>query len=96
MNTIAMYLVHIIMKKIHQKRGIDKANKTKLLILASENNIARAIEKVKSGPDKSYNIIGIALREEFSEQTANKLLYSNPLKLLKNEKIQGAEPHWFR
>lgn len=36
------------------------------------------------------------LREEFSEQTANKLLYSNPLKLLKNEKIQGAEPHWFR
>lgn len=67
LNTIAMYLVHIIMKKIHQKKGIDKANKTKLLILASENNIARAIEKVKNGPDKSYNIIGIALREEFSE-----------------------------
>ncbi len=35
------------------------------------------------------------LREEFSEQTAKKLLYSNPLKLLKNEKIQQASPHWF-
>ncbi len=36
------------------------------------------------------------LAEEFSEQTANKLLYSNPLKLLKHETIREAEPHWFR
>ena len=36
------------------------------------------------------------LREEFSEQIASKLLYSNPLKLLKHEKIREAEPHWFR
>ena len=36
------------------------------------------------------------LKEEFTEQTANKLLYSNPLKLLKNETIREVEPHWFR
>ena len=36
------------------------------------------------------------LIEEFSEHTAKQLLYSNPLKLLKNEKIQRGEPHWFR
>ena len=36
------------------------------------------------------------LKEEFSEQTAEKLLCSNPLKLLKKETIHEAEPHWFR
>lgn len=36
------------------------------------------------------------LREEFSVQTANKLLYRNPMKILNNEKIQEDEPLWFR
>lgn len=36
------------------------------------------------------------LKEDFSEDIANKLLYSNPLKLLKNETIHEVKPHWFR
>lgn len=36
------------------------------------------------------------LREEFSEQTAIRLLYTNPLRLLRDEEIREAEPHWFR
>ena len=36
------------------------------------------------------------LKEEFSEQTAIRLLYTNPLKLLRNETIHEAEPYWFR
>lgn len=66
LNTIAMYLMHIIMKKIHWVRGTEKDNKTKLLILASEENIEQVIERIKKGPDKSYDIIGIALSEEDS------------------------------
>lgn len=36
------------------------------------------------------------LREEFSPATAEKLLKTNPFKILKNEKIHWEEPHWFR
>lgn len=36
------------------------------------------------------------LLEEFSEQIASRLLYGNPLKILKNEIIREVEPHWFR
>lgn len=36
------------------------------------------------------------LREEFSTLAARMLLDENPGKLLKNEKIQWFEPHWFR
>ena len=36
------------------------------------------------------------LKEEFSKETAKKLLQTNPMKIIKNEKIQGEEPRWFR
>ena len=36
------------------------------------------------------------LQEEFSDAAAKVLLESNPLKLLKNEKIRWEEPYWFR
>lgn len=66
LNTIAMNLSHIIVKKIHQIKGTDKDNKIKLLILANEDHARLAIEKITNGPDKSYNIIGIALEENSS------------------------------
>ena len=36
------------------------------------------------------------LKEEFSEETAKKLLDTNPAKIIRNEKIRGEEPRWFR
>ncbi len=40
--------------------------------------------------------VQLLLREEFSDTAAKALLERNPLKLLKNEKIPAAAPHWFR
>lgn len=67
LNTVAMYLMHVITKKIHWIREKENNHKTKLLILSSEENVQKAIEKVKNGPDKSYSIVGIALKEEGSD-----------------------------
>lgn len=69
MNTIAMYLMHIILKKIYELIDLkDSKNKPKLLILASEDRIEQAIKKLQNGPDKNYNILGIAIREENSDK----------------------------
>lgn len=67
LNTIAMYLSHIVVKKVHQIKGSDKNNRIKLLILANEDNVRQVIEKISNGPDNSYAIAGIALREESSD-----------------------------
>ena len=36
------------------------------------------------------------LTEEFSPVTAKKLLETNPMKIINNEIISEAQPHWFR
>lgn len=64
LNTIAVYMWHIIMKKIHQLHEKDTADKRKILIIANEKDVENVIEKIKTGPDKSFNIVGIALCEE--------------------------------
>lgn len=69
MNIIVMYLTHIILKKIYQVIELENSNnKPKLLILASEDRIEQAINKLLNGPNKNYNIIGIALKEENSDK----------------------------
>ena len=69
MNIIAMYLMHIILKKIYGLIYLkDSKNKPKLLILASEDRVEQAIKKLQNGPDKNYNVVGIALREENSDK----------------------------
>lgn len=67
LNTIAMYLSHIIVKKIHQIKGTDKNNSIKLLILSNKDNVKQVIEEIKDGPDHTYDVIGIALIEEVSD-----------------------------
>lgn len=68
LNTIAEYLFHIIMKKIYELRGKDKTDNRKILILADEDGVEHAIEKIKSGPDKSFDIVGIALQENTTDK----------------------------
>lgn len=64
LDTIVMYLAHIIMKKVYQVMERENTNKKKLLVLVDEKNAEKVIEKVKNGPDKSYDIIGIALKDK--------------------------------
>lgn len=69
LNTIVMYLMHIIMKKVHQLYGADSENRKKILIATDEKNAERTVRMLQNGPDKSFYIVGIALRENTSEKT---------------------------
>ena len=64
LDTIVMYLAHIIVKKVYQANGTEKSNKTKLLVLVDEEDAKKAIDKITNGPDNSYDIIGISLRKK--------------------------------
>lgn len=64
MNIIAMYLVHTVLKYIQRKTKVQDSKKQKILILSTPEMIESSLEKVMDGPDKSYQIIGIALEEE--------------------------------
>lgn len=63
LDTVVMYLAHIIMKKVYQTIGTDKTNKLNLLVVVDEENVENIIEKIKNGPDKSRDIVGIVFRE---------------------------------
>lgn len=69
LNMIAMYLMHVIMKKVHQLYGTDKENRKKILVVTDEKNAERTVRKLQSGSDKSFYIAGIALKENASEKT---------------------------
>ena len=64
-----------------------------------ERNFAFAVASDAHSPTVRTTWMGdveAVLREEFSERMAIRLLYSNPLRLLKNSEIHGMEPEWFR
>lgn len=65
MDTIAMYLVHIIMKKILQRKvSVQESRQTKVLLFSTPELAAESIEKIMEGPDKSYVVIGVAFDKE--------------------------------
>ncbi len=63
-NTIVMYLAHIIMKKIYMLRGVNEANKQKILILSTQECIEDTLDKFMTGVDKTFHLVGIALMTE--------------------------------
>lgn len=67
-NTICMYMVHITLKKIiNDNEGMAKRNRTKILLLVSEDLAENSVQLVLDGHDKSYEIVGIAIDSEESE-----------------------------
>lgn len=64
LNTVTMYLLHIVMKKVYHLRGINGVKKKKLLIMTDENKIEGVLQRLEDGPNKDYNIIGIVLTEK--------------------------------
>ncbi len=64
-----------------------------------ERGFACAVASDAHSPEVRTTWMGDVKRlisEEFSEQTAVRLLYTNPLRILKNESLQMQEPYWFR
>lgn len=64
LNTIMMYLIHIVFKYIQRKTGTQESLIQNILIVTEYKNAKRAIEKITDGPDKVFNIVGIALIED--------------------------------
>ncbi len=61
LDTILMYLWHIVMKYYLRKRGGRITEKKKVLVVTSSDFAKKAIRKLTEGPDKRFDIIGIAL-----------------------------------
>ena len=61
MNTLAIYLAHIILKKICKNKNTTGEGQIKILVVSSEKYAGETIEKLLNGPDKSFDIIGISL-----------------------------------
>lgn len=64
MDTVAMYMVHIILKYIQRKSGKQEVFKQKILVIATPKLAEEAVSKIISGPDKKYQIVGIGLTED--------------------------------
>lgn len=64
LNIFAMYLTHIVLKKIRYATGKVTNSTVQLMLLADEKDAAEAIKKITDGPDKTRQIMGIALRKE--------------------------------
>ena len=61
MNTLAIYLAHIILKKIYKNKNTTGEGQIKMLVVSSEKYAGETIEKLLNGTDKSFDIIGISL-----------------------------------
>lgn len=61
MDIFAMYFVHICLKTFLRKRDYWEKKQTKLLIITTPENMEKVISEVNDGPDKSFEIVGIAL-----------------------------------
>lgn len=61
MDIFAMYFVHICLKTFLRKRDYREKKQTKLLIITTPENMEKVISEVNDGPDKSFEIVGIAL-----------------------------------
>lgn len=64
MNIILMYLVHIIMKKNIWTNGVNKAKRERILVVSTKQYIEETVEKLLNGPNKTFTIVGIALKNE--------------------------------
>lgn len=64
MNTIAMYMIHIILKYVQRKKEVSEVYAQKILVISTPHLVNEAINKIIDGPDKKYQIIGIAFEEE--------------------------------
>lgn len=69
MNVITMYLTHITLKYMQRKRIIQEYRQQRILIFSTPELAEEAIDKIMDGPDKSYQIIGIALSRETADMT---------------------------
>ena len=61
MDIFAMYFVHICLKTFLRKRDYREKKQTKLLIITTPENMEKVVSEVNDGPDKSFEIVGIAL-----------------------------------
>lgn len=61
MDIFAMYFVHICLKTFLGKRDYREKKQTKLLIITTPENMEKVISEVNDGPDKSFEIVGVAL-----------------------------------
>lgn len=67
-NTIVMYMVHIILKKIiNDNEGLSKYNRVKILVLVNEEMAVDSVNLIKDGHDKTYDVVGIAIVEPESK-----------------------------
>lgn len=61
MDIFTMYFVHICLKTFLRKRDYREKKQTKLLIITTPENMEKVISEVNDGPDKSFEIVGVAL-----------------------------------
>lgn len=64
MDTIMMYLGHIIWKYALRKKGKWEVSEQKILIVTTPEFAEQAVNKITTGPDKKYKIAGIGFTEE--------------------------------
>ncbi len=65
LNTLGMYLVHISLKKIISSNDrLAGHNRIKILLLADDKLAEQSIKLVQNGHDKTYDIVGVALKDE--------------------------------
>lgn len=64
LDTVAMYMIHIILKYIQRKSGKQEVFKQKILVVSTPKMAEEAISKIMSGPDKKYQVVGVGLTEE--------------------------------
>ncbi len=63
LNNILMYLVHIVIKKHIWTKGISESKREKVLVISTKNLIEESIERLLDGPNRTFEIVGIALDE---------------------------------
>ena len=63
MDTILMYISHIAFKKFYAVRKNYDNTKENMLLVVSSDMAADTINKISNGPDKRFEIVGIALTD---------------------------------
>lgn len=63
MDTITMYLVHIILKFILRKKGQTRSGQIKVLLMTTTDLVEETLNEIMNGPDNTRTIEGIALEK---------------------------------
>ena len=62
-DTILMYISRILLKKFYTVRKNNDNAKDKMLVVASSDMVVDTINKINNGPDKRFEIVGVALAD---------------------------------